>query len=96
MKKNIGYLGLLAIPLALLGVVTSVALAAPKAAPVDAPAAAVTAAAPQTAQVADTDTETNDDGSVSTGAVKSTADTDTETNDDASGPQEAPGTEQAD
>lgn len=91
-----GYLGLLGIPLALLGIATSVAMAAPKAPnPEAAPVAqSVTAQAGQ--QVADTDTETNDDASV----ADPQADTETagtpETNDDASGPQEAPGTETAD
>ncbi len=91
-KLSVGYLGLLGIPLALLGVVTSVAMAAPKVAP---PTAQTVIGQPaQTAQVSDTDTETND--------TASETDTDTETpgtpetNDDGDGPEEAPGTEVAD
>lgn len=88
-----GHLGLLGIPLALLGVVTSVAMAAPST-PTPAPVAQ-TVVAPSV-QVGDTDTETKDDASV----AGSQADTEKagtpETNDDASGPQEAPGTETAD
>ena len=92
-QLNMKYVGLLGIPLALLGVVTSVAMAAPSA-PTSTPAAQVVTAQPT--QAADTDVETNDDAS-DTG---SQADTEkagaAETNDDASGPQEAPGTETAD
>ena len=91
-KLNMGHLGLLGIPLALLGVVTSVAMAAPSTPPTPAPVAHVVTAQ-ASGQVADTDTETNDDASV----AGSQADTEKagtpETNDDASGPQEAPGTE---
>jgi hypothetical protein len=91
--QKMGYLGLLGIPLALLGVVTSVALAAPAttSTPV-APVSNVVAPAPVTA---DTDVETNDDASVSTTDITK-AGADGETNDDASGPQETPGTEHAD
>lgn len=91
-KLNMGHLGLLGIPLALLGVVTSVAMAAPNA-PTPAPVAQTVTA--QTAQVADTDTETNDDSIAGSQADTEPAGT-PETNDDASGPQEAPGTETAD
>ncbi len=91
-KLHMGYLGLLGIPLALLGVVTSVALAAPKTVtPVEQSDSTV-----QSAPAISTDAETNDDSS----ATAEKADTETagtpETNDDANGPQEAPGTETAD
>ena len=92
-KLSMRYVGLLGIPLALLGVVTSVAMAAPKA---PAPVAAPVAQTVTNQSAAVSDTETNDDSAV----AGSKADTETagapETNDDASGPQEAPGTESAD
>lgn len=95
-KLNMGYLGLLGIPLALAGIATSVAMAAPKAPAPEAAPTTQSVTTPTGQQVADTDIETNDDASV----AGSQADTETagtpETNDDASGPQEAPGTETAD
>ncbi|CAN5686114.1 hypothetical protein BH11PAT2_BH11PAT2_04030 [soil metagenome] len=94
-KLSMRYVGLLGIPLALLGVATSVATAAPKA-PTTEVAPVVQTVSAQTATATDTDTETNDDSKV----AGSKADTETagtpEANDDASGPQEAPGTETAD
>ncbi|MDB4992234.1 MAG: hypothetical protein JWL75_479 [Parcubacteria group bacterium] len=85
-------LGLAGIPLALVGIVTSVALAAPKVP--TAPATTTSQAVVAPSSTADTDVETNDDATVSAG--KTSSDTDTETNDDATGAQEAPGVEQAD
>ena len=86
-KLNIGYLGLLGIPLALLGIVTSVSMAAP-----------VTPTSTQTAteQVSDSDTEINDDDSIAGTETDTEAPGAPETNDDADGPQESPETEVAD
>lgn len=92
-KKNIGYLGLLGIPLALFGVVTSAAFAAP--APVlPATPTAVVAPSGTPAQVSATDTETKDDVS-GTDADKEAPGA-PETNDGPDGGSEAPGTETAD
>jgi hypothetical protein len=94
MNNKLKWVGLAGIPLAIVGTLAaSVAFAAQP--PVaEQPASVQTTVAPTTQ--ADTDTETNDDGAVSSSTSGAKADTDTETNDDASGPQEAPGTEQAD
>lgn len=85
MKKfNKGYLGLIGIPLAVLGVVGSVALAAPI---TSAPAPVAVTAPVQVAQSADTDIETNDDATTTeadskdkpevAGAAETNDDTDT-------------------
>lgn len=71
-KTNIGYLGLLAIPLAVLGVAGSVAFAEQgTATPAVVAPVASTAVAQSVPAIADTDKETNDD----TSAVGSKADT---------------------
>ena len=89
MKNKLGHWGLLGIPLALLGVVTSVAVAAPKTTPTP-PVATTSITSPTTS---DTDVETND---VAGAEAQDATGAEIETNDDASGPQEVPGVEEAD
>ena len=91
MNRKTAYLGLLSIPVALAGVVASVALAAPTTTPTVPVAARV-----PTVLTADSDVETNDDTKFAGAEAQDPKGADVETNDDATGPQEAPGTETKD
>lgn len=95
MKKTTKIFALAALPLIGIGTAAaSIAFAAPVT-----PQATPTTVAPSSTSSstsADTDVETNDDTTVSHGPTASNADSDTETVDDATGPNEAPGIEQAD
>ena len=98
MKKiTLSHLGLLAIPLVFLGAVASVALASSGATTQLPVTTSITETATvQTAPTADTDTETNDDASVTSPKADTEAVDAPETKDDVSGPQEAFSTETAD